>query len=83
MTDLLTKLSNIYENISKYTPQNRIDGIFVGDARELLAKILHIIHDGCKIFIIGEIKNNNLFYNRQGRYCLTIKDNKKTIIDLL
>lgn len=83
MSVLLTKLNNIYENISQHAPQNRVDGTLIGNTSELLANILPIIYNGCKIFIIGDIKNNTLFYNRQNRHCLTIKDNNNKIFDLL
>lgn len=84
MTNLLTKLNNLYENISKYMPKNRIDGVFVGDRRELLSKILYISKENWKIFIIGDIKENNLFYREKNRYCLNVQNKeRKKVLNLL
>lgn len=86
----MENLLEIYQNITSFLPDNRIDGSFIGDKNLLLKKYIFDSKHDCKIFIIGEISISNDFiyeykepWNKNKYFCKITDDNKYLLLDIL
>jgi len=82
MKDLL----DIYNNIENYIPDNRIDGVFIGQNDSLLEHLFNVIKEEWQILVVGNLKSqHDIFENiKDGYYAATIsKANKKNLLTIL
>jgi len=86
----MDKILTIYKNIADYFPENRVDGVFLGEKSFLIKYIVELAQDNWVILFLGEkkpynTKHDDLFWeNEDGIYTAVInKNNASQIIDQL